>query len=132
MKFLLPIIAACLLLACGGPPSLKNQLAGKWKLQTVTDGDKNVTEQHNPKGNRWIDLDAAGTFVSDGDPFGKNTGTWNVLEEDNTEVLHLDSDAGEGDDSYWLVTFSETDMAWQGTRSEFTERFRLTYHKARE
>jgi SpoIID/LytB domain protein len=84
-----------------------------------------ATEEHNPFNERTIMFKDDLTFISDGRPYGKNTGKWSI--DENTFELFLDSDAGEEDDSYWIIEFkNENRMIWKGNRSEFTERFKIT------
>lgn len=94
-------------------------------MDTVHEEGQDVTEQHNPAGNRWIEFSGDGTFVSDGEPYGRNSGRWIFNAE--TRELYLDSDAGAGDDSYWIVRLSGDEMRWEGARSSFTERFEIVH-----
>ena len=123
---LLVLGAVALLAGCANEPaSMEDQLSGTWRLTGIFDQDQDVTAEHNPSNNRWINLKPDGSFESDGDPYGRNTGKWSW---DATEkLLHLDSDAGEEDDSYWSVEIKEKEMSWRGAKFEFSKRFRLTY-----
>jgi SpoIID/LytB domain protein len=88
-----------------------------------------VSEEHNPYDERSITLNDDSTFISDGRPYGKNTGKWTI--DENTFELYLDSDAGDGDDSYWIVKLdNDNEMIWKGTRSDFTERFTIIHRRA--
>ena len=100
-------------------------LIGRWNMAQVFDGVQDVTNQHNPASNRWVEFKSDGSFVSDGDPHGRNTGHWTYDPE--TRELFLDSDAGEDDDSYWTVSIQGSEMEWQGARSEFTKRFKVIH-----
>ena len=93
----------------------------------VYDNSTNVTNQHNPKKDRWIIFYKDGSYKSGGVPYGKNEGQWTFHEADN--VLYLDSDAGTGDDSYWVLQIRKSKMNWSGARSSFTERFRINFSK---
>jgi len=53
----------------------------------VFDGDKEVTEQHNPKNNRWITFNKDGTFKSGGDPLGDNIGKWTMDMKHQSSLL---------------------------------------------
>lgn len=105
------------------------QLVGKWAMGAIMQNGTDVSAQHNPNDNRWIELNPNGTFVSDGDPYGRNTGKWTF--DGNTRELYLDSDVGEGDDSYWLLseTAGNGQMLLRGTRSEFTQQFSMVWKK---
>lgn len=94
-------------------------------MGAILQNGQDVSEQHNPKKNRWIELKADGTFVSDGDPYGRNTGKW--IFNANTQELFLDSDAGEGDDSYWTIKRTGDDLVLTGARSEFTQQFSMIW-----
>ena len=61
--------------------------------------------------NRWIIFNDDGTFISGGDPFGKNTGKWKI--DDNKSVLFIDSNIDD-DDSEWNVKFNGDEMTWTG------------------
>jgi len=104
---------------------LASAIVGRWAMEQVYDSGRDVTEQHDPSDNRWIEFTDEGSFISDGDPHGRNTGRWMLDKE--TQELYLDSDAGEGDDSYWIVSIAEDEMRWKGARSEFTERFEIVH-----
>ena len=105
-------------------------LMGQWAMDHVYDSGQDVTDQHNPAGNRWISFIADGSFVPDGDPHGRNAGQW--IFDEQTSELYLDSDAGEGDDSYWIVSFEEEQMRWKGARSDFTARFELVHVRQKD
>lgn len=81
-------------------------------MVSVLEYGKDVTAKHNPAHDRYIELKADGTFVSDGTPFGRNTGRWTF--DGTTRVLAIDSDVDD-DDSEWLVEFSGDDeIIWTG------------------
>jgi hypothetical protein len=44
-----------------------------------------------------------------------------------TRELHIDSDAGEDDDSYWIASIEGDTMRWQGARFEWNKRFTLVH-----
>lgn len=114
-----------LLTSCAAPIPL--QLKGTWAMEKVYDNSTDVTAQHNPQNDRWITFAKDGSFKSGGTPTGENTGKW--IYTNINRQLHLDSDAGEGDDSYWLIQLDKDSMNWAGIRSSFTERFKLTFSK---
>ncbi len=114
-----------LLSSCTAP--INKQLKGTWAMEKVYDNANDVTAQHNPQNDRWIRFNKDGSFKSGGTPTGENTGKW--IYTDTNRQLFLDSDAGEGDDSYWLLQLDKNNMNWAGTRSSFTERFKLTFSK---
>lgn len=94
-------------------------------MGTILQNGRDVSAQHNPANNRWIELMDDGSFVSDGDPYGRNTGKWTF--DDTTRELFLDSDAGEGDDSYWIVSRTGEELVLKGARSEFTKDFSMVW-----
>lgn len=65
---------------------------------------------------------------SGGDPYGKNTGRWTL--DETTNELYLDSDAGEEDDSHWIVRIEGSTMHWKGTRGDFNTRFSIEHVRA--
>ena len=73
-----------------------------------------------------IEFNKNGTFKSGGDPYGENTGKWSFNEQ---EILFIDSDAGEDDDSYWQVKISKDTMIWQGMKFDFAKRFEIIHQK---
>ncbi|MBI1183521.1 hypothetical protein GC194_04585 [bacterium] len=89
-------------------------------MTRITNDGVDVSSEHNPQNDRWIELNADHTFVSDGTPFGRNTGRWSITKEG---WLWLDSDAGEADDSYWTYNISGNEMRWQGQKFEFSKHF---------
>lgn len=107
--------------------SLENTLQGMWLIDEIIQQGKDVSSEHNPKNNRFIIFKSDGTFESGGDPYGKNTGDFYV--NGLTSGLHLDSDSGPDDDSYWSVTIKKGLMYWRGTGSEFAKEFEIRYKK---
>jgi hypothetical protein len=68
-------------------------------------------------------------FISDGDPFGRNTGRWRT---DNDQfILYIDSDL-EDDDSEWKVTFSGNQVTWTGIGHPRKENTMLVHRKKTE
>ena len=115
-----------LMFACyAADDAAEQQIIGRWAMVKVSDGGEDVTSEHNPARDRRIEFRADGAFISDGQPFGRNSGRWEF--DPMSKVLYLDSDAGEDDDSYWIVRFKDKHMNWQGTRSEFAKRFRMEF-----
>lgn len=129
--FLLSLLLVAGLFACQtgkkGFPE-KSQLPGRWNMTAILQNGQDVSEKHNPKNNRWIELKPDGAFVSDGDPYGRNTGKW-TLDDEQTMELFLDSDVGEGDDSYWTITIMDNKVVLKGARSEFTKQFGMVWEK---
>lgn len=128
------ILIFCFSMACCSSSKLPadevtNQLLGRWIMQSVImDGATNVTDEHNPNKNRYIIFNADHTFESGGDPHGRNTGRWSM--EMPAKMLHLDSDAGEDDDSYWILSIDADQMNWQGAQFEFNKRFAIIHKRA--
>jgi len=119
------LVSLCFWASCAAP--IAKQLKGTWAMQKVYDNSTDVTAQHNPKNDRWITFAKDGSFKSGGTPTGENAGKW--IYTDANAQLYLDSDAGEGDDSYWRIQLSKDSMNWAGMRSSFTERFKLTFSR---
>ena len=93
----------------------------------VFENENDVSQNHNPKSNRFIIFKEDGTFESGGDPYGENTGKY--FYDPTLNRLMLDSDAGTGDDSMWLIEFQSEELHWKGIGSEWAERFRIVYQK---
>lgn len=128
-KILLFIILLAFVSFCSHQKEISSEaIIGSWKMEIIKQDGNDVSREHNPFNERTVLFYEDGSFVSDGRPYGKNTGRWTLSE--STGELFLDSDAGEGDDSYWIVTFINRDkMKWRGTRSDFTERFELIHSR---
>jgi len=96
-------------------------IIGKWKMITVLEGNQDITPMLNPENDRWIEFKADGTFKSGGSlyEYGDNAGRYMV--DNNAKTLHLDSDAGEGDDSNWHVQFREDLLYMKGIGSNRQE-----------
>lgn len=94
-------------------------IIGKWKMVTVLEGNQDISPTLNPDNDRWIKFNADGTFESGGGPHGANTGTYRV--DDQAKTLHIDSDAGEGDDSNWSIQFREDLLYMRGIGSNRQE-----------
>lgn len=124
MKFAsLIIFTAILLASCSGSESPEKQILGKWSMDKVLEGDKDVTNIHNPEGNRWIKFNRNGSFETGGDPHGYNDGNW---ELDDKLVLFLDS-REENDDSEWKISIDGDQMTWIGIGTPRQENFKLEH-----
>ena len=108
------------------PSSMKDQLPGRWDMYAVLEADEDVTAEHNPAGNRFIEFKADGTFESGGEPYGKNTGRWSI-DEDNG-ILYIDSEIDD-DDSDWNITLEGSEMTWTGRGDPRKETFTLIHHR---
>ncbi len=106
----------------------ENKIIGTWLMYKVFEYEKDVTEKHNPANNRWIEFKTDGTFISDGDPFGKNAGRWKLDSEKS--ILYIDSDIDD-DDSEWNITFEGDKMIWTGIGHPRKENAKLI-HKRKE
>ncbi len=135
LVFLLVGAAGCTSASRSGTSSstsgapVRDLLVGRWDMTGVYERGQNVTDQHDPAGDRFIELRADGTFESGGQPYGRNTGRWTY--DHNRRDLVLDSDLGSGDDSQWVVTLRGDEMEWGGAGSEFARRFRITSQRVR-
>ena len=105
------ILLSLLAWACSPKPTLSEQLMGKWHFSRIIIDGEDVSREQNPDNDRWICFFHDGNFASDGGMPGKNTGSYSFDEV--TAVLMLDSDAGEGDDSNWIVHFSKDTLVMQ-------------------
>ena len=100
-----------ILVSCNNESSLDEQIVGKWSLDKIYEYENDETLKHNPNGNRYIQFNEDGTYISDGDPHGSNTGRWKVDNEKS--VLFIDSEV-EDDDSEWNVKFEDGLMIQTG------------------
>ena len=107
----LAILLLIILSSCGQSNKLDKNITGTWAMDKVYEYEKDVTEKHNPKNERWIEFKADGSFISDGEPFGRNTGRWTIDNEKS--ILFIDSDVDD-DDSEWKVTFDNDQLIWIG------------------
>ena len=127
MKIIVTVVCLISLCACSSSQALlTDRIIGQWNMeQVMVDKLSDVSSEHNPEGNRFVIFNANNTFESGGDPYGRNTGKWTLDEE--TGELYLDSDAGEADDSHWIISFYGDEMYWQGTRGAFNSRFQIVH-----
>jgi len=123
---LLLLFTSLLTVSCTQPDQLDQQINGTWAMDKVYEYNIEVTEKHNPKKDRWIEFKTDGSFVSDGEPFGRNTGKWTVDNEQ--AVLFLDS-VVDDDDSEWKVTFTTDLMVWTGIGHLRKEQTRLVHKR---
>ena len=121
-KLFIGILVLCCPVVIGSKPlSPSTWIIGKWKMVTVMEGNQDITPNLNPTNDRWIMFNEDHTFESGNASEVKNAGTYTVDNEART--LHLDSDAGEGDDSNWKIQFREDLLLMRGigsTRQEMT------------
>ena len=103
-----------------------NEPKGKWMMEKVYEYDNDVTEKHNPKHNRWFEFNVDGTFVSDGDPFGRNTGKWTMDYENSVLFIYSVMD---DDDSEWKVVVDGDQMTWVGIGHPRKQNTRVVYKK---
>ncbi len=94
-------------------------------MHQVYQKGNDVTPEHNPEMERYIIFREDGTFESGGSPYGKNTGAYEVDQQQ--KILFIDNDAGEDDDSRWNVEIAGDTMKWEGIGSDFAESFRLVH-----
>ena len=105
------------------------EMVGRWAMDRVLDRGQDVTAVHNPAGDRYVVLRPDGTFESGGQPYGHHTGRW-YFDPGHRELV-LDSDLGEADDTYWIVTVDGDAMEWAGVRSATARRFRILARRVR-
>lgn len=120
--FLLILITSC-------TQTIENKFLDKWDIISVEQNGQDVSDEHNPKSNRYITFSNDGTFESGGEPYGRNTGKFYVNNLSYT--LFLDSDAGPNDDSNWIVSFNGNNMSWKGFGSEFADGFLIEYKRSK-
>lgn len=124
-RFLLLCIVL-MMVSCTSKNEREAQLNGKWNMYKIFELEKDVTSEHNPNNNRWITFHEDGTFESDGDPYGYNTGKWTLDTE--KAILFIDSDS-EDDDSEWNISFKDAQLIWTGIGAPRKEGFTLIYLK---
>jgi hypothetical protein len=127
MKIILLTAFIALIPACGTIP-IAERITGTWDLERVVRNGEDVTARHDPQDARYITFLEDGSFVSGGEPVGRNTGRWSL--DAGTGELFLDSDAGEDDDSYWFVRVRDSSMTWTGARG-FGREFILEHRRGR-
>jgi hypothetical protein len=123
------LVTILLTTSCQRSETLDDKIIGTWTMQKVYEYDNDVTSKHNPKNDRWIEFKADGSFVSGGEPFGRNTGRW-TADNDNF-ILQIDSDVDD-DDSDWKVTFDQDLMTWTGIGHPRKENTKLIHKRKTE
>lgn len=123
------ILILVVLCSCTGQSSDSLNLTGKWEMVSVVEYGKDVTDKHNPARDRYIELKDDGTFVSDGAPFGRNTGRWTF--DKTKHIMFIDSDV-DNDDSEWLLDFSgEDEMIWTGVGHPRKQNTKLIHKRSK-
>ena len=125
-KYILSLLVLAFLYGCSASENLDKHITGVWKMDKVYEYGKDVSEKHNPKNNRWIEFKDDGTFISDGDPFGKNTGRWKI--DNDKSILIIDSDVDD-DDSEWSLTLTGDEMIWTGIGNYRKENTKLVHRR---
>lgn len=114
------------LLSCQAQVALDKKIIGEWSMEKVYESEQDMTAKHNPKNNRWIKFNEDGTFISDGDPFGRNTGKWKI--DNQKGILFIDSDVDD-DDSEWKISFQGNETIWTGIGHPRKESTKLIHRK---
>jgi hypothetical protein len=122
---ILLVITFLIVVGCNSLRYDQEVLTGHWNLHQVYQKDLDVSQEHNPEMDRYIIFYQDGTFESGGNPYGKNTGSYEF--DRSNQTLYLDSDAGEDDDSRWKVEIAGDTMVWQGIGSTYAESFKLVH-----
>ncbi|MBX2963077.1 MAG: hypothetical protein KF687_11240 [Cyclobacteriaceae bacterium] len=112
--------------SCWHTERLNSRVIGVWTMEKVYEYGNDETEKHNPNKDRWIEFRSDGSFVSDGEPFGRNTGHWTT--DNNKSTLIIDSDIDD-DDSEWKVTFEMDQMTWAGIGHPRKENTRVIHKR---
>lgn len=107
---------------------LEKKLIGRWEMTEVIQDGKDVSDEHNPKKNRYFIFKDDGTFESGGDPYGENTGRYFV--NGLSMSLYLDSSQGPDDDSMWYPTFNGDKLSWQGFGTDWADRFIVKFKRS--
>ncbi len=123
------ILASVFIPGCSSRATLEKQLLGKWTMEKVYEYGGDSSLKHNPNHNRYFQFNPDGTFISDGDPFGRNTGRWTVDNEKS--ILFIDSDV-EDDDSEWNVMMAGDSTIWTGIGHPRKENTKLVHLKVRD
>ena len=105
-------------------------IIGKWKMITVMEGNQDISPTLNPANDRWIKFNQDRTFESGNDSEVNNTGTYIV--NNGARTLHIDSDAGDGDDSNWKIQFREDLLLMRGIGSARQEMTTVTSQRVLE
>ena len=126
MKGSFKILSFLLLMNACKTGNVHDKLPGVWMLEKVYEYNQDVTKKHNPMSNRWIEFNKDGTFISDGDPFGRNTGHWKI--DPAHSILFIDSQT-EDDDSEWKIAFTKDQMVWTGIGHPRKENTRLVHKR---
>lgn len=126
MKNITLLILALLFLIYAEAKKPDKAIVGTWSMFKVYEYDHDVTAKHNPENNRWVDFKPDGIFVSDGDPFGRNTSRWKV--DNKNSLLFIDSDVDD-DDSEWKVSIKGDEMIWTGIGHPRKENTKLVHKR---
>ena len=130
MKYLLTFCLLACTLACSRPQQSAS-IAKKWMMHTVVRNGTDVTERHIPNNERWIEFHTDSTFASGGRPFGENSGSYTLETRNDSLFLFIKSNAGDDDDSSWIVELSDSTMEWRGIENSFAQQFVLSYRAAK-
>lgn len=87
-------------------------ITGKWDMIAVRIHNEDASPQLNPMQDRWIHFHEDRTFTSGSGNGQENAGAYQLNLLDHG--LHLDSDAGPGDDSNWRLTFRGDTLLMRG------------------
>lgn len=108
MRQLLPLLFFAFACSSKSP----GPITGKWDMIAIRIYNEDASPELNPMNDRWISFAEGGTFTSGSGDEQENAGTYQFDLTDND--LHLDSDAGPGDDSDWQLTFRGDTLLMRG------------------
>lgn len=120
------LLLTTLLFSCKQPENIDKKIIGIWTMEKVYEYGNDVTDKHDPKNERWIEFKADGSFISGGEPFGRNTGRWTA--DNDKLILFIDSDVDD-DDSEWKVTFDKDQIVWTGIGHPRKENTKLVHRR---
>ena len=112
-------ILLCLILAefsfqvCYAQNINKYEIMGRWDVVKITENDKDITSSIDYNAQRWIEFVSDDQYNSDGHPFGRYEGEYQLDEDSGSLVLKSGSTGTQG--MKWKARYDGEYLILKGT-----------------
>ena len=90
-----------------------SEIIGKWEVVKVTENDRDITSSIDNNAQRWIEFVTHDQYSSDGYPFGRYEGEYQLHEDSGS--LHLNSGSTGTKGIKWVARYDGEYLILKGT-----------------